>query len=103
MKSQIRISSRLMVSALLVGLSVFGLTASGQEKADAKTGAPRYKDARLPVSDRVADLLGRMTLEEKVDQLSWTWQRNVQVVDPTGTFTTELARQTVASECLERG
>ena len=98
MKNQIRISSRLMVSALLVGLGVFALTASGQEKADAKTGAPRYKDARLPVSDRVADLLGRMTLEEKVDQLSWTWQRNVQVVDPTGTFTTELARQTVASE-----
>ncbi|MBR1889511.1 MAG: glycoside hydrolase family 3 C-terminal domain-containing protein [Alloprevotella sp.] len=30
---------------------------------------PRYKDARLPVSVRVADLLDRMTLEEKLGQL----------------------------------
>ena len=27
---------------------------------------PLYKDASRPVSERVADLLGRMTLEEKV-------------------------------------
>ena len=30
---------------------------------------PRYRDARLPIADRVDDLLGRMTLEEKFWQL----------------------------------
>ena len=92
MKDHKSSSSRFWFSALLVGLGVFAVGACGQ------SSAPRYKDAKLPVADRVADLLQRMTLEEKVDQLSWTWQRNVQVVDPTGTFTTETARQTVAAE-----
>ncbi|HBA83673.1 MAG TPA: glycosyl hydrolase [Verrucomicrobia bacterium] len=31
---------------------------------------PDYKNPDLPVEQRVADLLGRMTLEEKIDQLS---------------------------------
>lgn len=29
-----------------------------------------YKDAKLPIHDRVEDLLGRMTVEEKIDQLN---------------------------------
>ena len=29
----------------------------------------RYKDARLPIEQRVSDLMSRMTLEEKVRQL----------------------------------
>ncbi len=36
-----------------------------------QAGAP-YRDARLPVADRVRDLLGRMTLEEKFWQLYMT-------------------------------
>ncbi|HEY2860808.1 MAG TPA: CIA30 family protein [Terracidiphilus sp.] len=52
----------------------------------------------MPISDRVADLLSRMTLEEKVDQLSWSWQHNVNVVDPTGTYTVESARKAAADE-----
>ena len=31
---------------------------------------PRYKDSSLPVEKRVDDLLGRMSVEEKVDQIS---------------------------------
>jgi beta-glucosidase len=31
---------------------------------------PDYKNANLPVEQRVGDLLKRMTLEEKVDQLA---------------------------------
>ncbi len=37
-------------------------------KPDAAT--PRYKDPNAPIADRVADLLPRMTLEEKVEQLA---------------------------------
>ena len=37
-------------------------------------GTAPYKNAKLPVEQRVDDLLGRMTLEEKVDMLSGgTW------------------------------
>ena len=43
---------------------VFGVAQALQ----AQTPAP-YRDARLPVAERVRDLLGRMTLEEKFWQL----------------------------------
>ena len=33
----------------------------------------RYRDAGLPIAERVADLLARMTLEEKVAQLGSVW------------------------------
>jgi beta-glucosidase len=36
------------------------------------TDAP-FRDATLPIAERVADLLGRMTLEEKVGQLGSAW------------------------------
>ena len=87
-----------MFTALLMGTCVFTVTAGAQENTGANAAAPRYKDASLPIVDRVADLLPRMTLEEKVEQLSWSWLRTLQVVDPTGTFTTETARQAVAAE-----
>ena len=40
----------------------------------AQTSTPPYKNASLPVDERVKDLLGRMTLEEKVAQMESTWQ-----------------------------
>jgi beta-glucosidase len=38
-----------------------------------KGNEPAYKDAKVPVQQRVHDLLGRMTLEEKVAQLQSQW------------------------------
>jgi beta-glucosidase len=98
MKTHICISSTLLFPALLLGMGLFPVAASGQENPAAKTETQRYKDSALPIKDRVADLLRRMTLEEKVEQLSWGWQAKVQVVDPTGTFTNETARQTLQAE-----
>ena len=66
--------------------------------ATASAATPRYKDPSLPIADRVADLLSRMTLEEKVDQLSWSWLSKLDVVDPTGTYNTQSARKTVQAE-----
>ena len=43
--------------------------------------APLYKDARAPIAARVADLLGRMTLEEKVGQMIAIWARKAEVID----------------------
>lgn len=43
-----------------------------------------YKDPKLPVERRVADLLGRMTLEEKVAQLVCLWDQKPQTGPPNG-------------------
>src|SRR5688572_4142950 len=40
---------------------------------------PDYKNPRLPVERRVADLVSRMTLEEKVAQLTCLWANRPQV------------------------
>jgi beta-glucosidase len=59
---------------------------------------PDYKNARLPVERRVADLLGRMTLEEKVAQLVCLWAERPQAKPQTdfstdrGEFSPEKAR-----------
>ncbi|HEX2457771.1 MAG TPA: glycoside hydrolase family 3 N-terminal domain-containing protein [Vicinamibacterales bacterium] len=47
---------------------------------------PAYKDASRPVDARVADLLGRMTLEEKVAQLQGLWDRKKEIQDADGRF-----------------
>lgn len=87
-----------VISAVLVSLLLLPLAASAQEKPAAEQSAPRYKDPSLPIEDRVSDLLGRMTLEEKVDQLAGGWENKVEVIDPTGTYTTETARKTIQAE-----
>jgi beta-glucosidase len=48
--------------------------------AAARPATPLYKDARAPVDMRVADLLGRMTLEEKVGQLIALWGTKAEVM-----------------------
>ncbi len=45
---------------------------------------PSYKNPHLPIRDRVADLLPRMTLEEKVEQIAGWRHDNSGFVDPTG-------------------
>lgn len=60
--------ARILATALIGAFSCLSsLTASA-----AKKNLPPYKDARLPIPERVADLLSRMTLEEKVGQLRCT-------------------------------
>jgi beta-glucosidase len=60
---------------------------------------PDYKNPRLPVERRVADLLARMTLEEKIAQLTCLWGGRPQVEPPKnfdtdrGDFSPEKAAQ----------
>ena len=49
---------------------------------------PDYKNPRLPVERRVADLLSRMTLEEKIAQLTCLWGSRPQV-NPQTNFSTD--------------
>jgi beta-glucosidase len=53
----------------------------------AQEAQPDYKNPALPIEQRVADLLKRMTLEEKVDQLRGG--HRYHVLDDTGTLTQE--------------
>ncbi|HKV37349.1 MAG TPA: hypothetical protein VJP89_23600, partial [Pyrinomonadaceae bacterium] len=50
--------------------------------------APDYKNASVPVERRVADLLSRMTLEEKVAQLTCLWANRPQA-NPQTDFATD--------------
>ena len=61
-------------TVLTAGLAaILILAAASATMLSAQQSMPVYKDARRPVAERVADLLGRMTLEEKVAQLTTRW------------------------------
>jgi beta-glucosidase len=87
--------SGLLMSLMMLTL-VFAALASAQEKPAAN--AARYKDASLSIEDRVTDLLGKMTLEEKIEQIAGGWESHIDVIDATGTYTTEEARKTIQAE-----
>jgi beta-glucosidase len=53
-----------------------------------------YRNALLPISERVADLLARMTLEEKAAQMTCVWQQKAaKLVDEAGNFDLAKARE----------
>jgi beta-glucosidase len=53
-----------------VALLTLSLLAAALSATSAHGAAPAYRDASLPVEQRVADLMGRMTLEEKIGQMT---------------------------------
>ncbi len=67
--------------ALLAGTSC-ALAAPAAESA----GKPLYKDAKAPVEARIDDLLSRMTLEEKLAQITAIWNRKAALLTPAGEF-----------------
>jgi len=61
-----------LLGALALALAPgFGLKAGSAQQAD-------YRNANLPVERRIADLLSRMTIEEKVAQMTTLWIRKPQ-------------------------
>ena len=47
---------------------------------------PPYRDSKLPIEQRIADLLSRMTLEEKVAQMESAWENRQFFSDPQALF-----------------
>jgi len=72
-----RLCALATVSALASGLGFQGAHAAGK---------PLYKDAHAPIAARVDDLLGRMTLADKIAQISCVWQRKPEIEDAHGNF-----------------
>jgi beta-glucosidase len=66
------------VAAIVIGLVVYALDCRAAE-------SPVYKDPSADVDKRVDDLLGRMTLAEKIQQLRCIWQTD-QTLDTDGKF-----------------
>ncbi len=58
---------------LLAGGSAGALAVAQAPLAFAKDRPPLYKDARAPIPARIADLIARMTLAEKIAQLRGVW------------------------------
>src|SRR5258708_20071950 len=58
-----------MLFRRLGGLTALGLLTCATLLAQTGGVGPKYKDARLPLDERVADLVSRMTLEEKASQM----------------------------------
>jgi beta-glucosidase len=71
---------RISLHAARVGLAaaILILSAAAQQ-------TPAYRNRELPVEQRVADLLSRMTLEEKVAQLEGTWENRSYFANAPGT------------------
>ncbi|MGA7924768.1 MAG: CIA30 family protein [Candidatus Sulfotelmatobacter sp.] len=89
----------LLQSLLTLSLlcATFAVTAANaQNNARAPDSTPKYRNPNLTIDERVADLLPRMTLEEKVQQITGGGRGQLELIDPTGTFTTEQARATMA-------
>jgi len=70
-----------LLAGVVIAVAVAALPAAGQDTS------PPHKDSRLPIERRVADLLKRMTVEEKVDQISGGRPLETGVLDPTGRYT----------------
>jgi beta-glucosidase len=68
------------VTAAICGCA--GVVAAAQD-------VPAYRDAKLTVEERVGDLIGRMTLEEKVAQMEGTWQNRGNLKDASQLFVDE--------------
>src|SRR5512132_280650 len=87
------------VTRCLFATLVLVSVAIGTGETHSQQNAPDYKNPRLPVDQRVADLLSRMTLEEKVAQMVCLWTGRPQAKPQTdfstdrGEFSPEQAAQ----------
>jgi len=89
--------NRFITVAVVTALIV--LLFSYDYRGHSQSTTPPYKNSRLSVDERVADLVKRMTVEEKVAQLEGLWQQRPQVRPQTdfatdrGEFSPEKARE----------
>lgn len=76
----------ILIAALVVTAALFGAASSAQRNSQVEQ--PPYRNPGLPIDQRVADLLGRMTVEEKIAQTECLWITNnlKSFIDEKGDF-----------------
>jgi len=75
-------------------LKVIGFSLPATRPQGSNSNQPPYKDASLPVSHRVEDLLARMSIEEKVAQITGWWFHDERKLQREGNiFTAEFYRE----------
>lgn len=79
--------------ALVLWLALLFVIAAAAQQVATRPDTPKYRDASLPVEERVADLLSRMTLQEKIEQLEGGASRRAGLIDPSGTFRADQASE----------
>jgi len=87
-----KLRTHIGVFALLMVVSVVVIP-STRTNPQEESNPPAYRNSKLPVEQRVADLLSRMTLEEKVAQTHALWQRKSLIMDAQGNFSPEKAKE----------
>ncbi|MGB6450897.1 MAG: glycoside hydrolase family 3 N-terminal domain-containing protein [Steroidobacteraceae bacterium] len=80
-----RLAARWTAATVAAAMMVAG--AAARDRA-----GPLYKDPSAPVSERVEDLLSRMTLAEKIAQITCVWDRKQEFLDAAGNFDPTKAR-----------
>ena len=70
---------RALAAASALAIALIGTGACAADK-------PLYRDPHASVDARVNDLLSRMTLQEKIAQISCVWQRKGDIEDANGNF-----------------
>src|SRR5207247_5311295 len=68
------------------GVLAAAAVGAGPLAAQVGQGRSPYLDPALPVERRIDDLLGRITLEEKVGQMLCLWQGKRAITDSEGRF-----------------
>lgn len=91
MRSNERSSRLALTRRALLGSALCALAAPAFA-----AGREPYRDARLPVADRVRDLLSRMTVEEKAAQLRCMWSTKPEFLDERMRFSEAKATQALA-------
>jgi beta-glucosidase len=71
--------------AVRLALGILSISAASSLVVHAQNPLP-YRDPKLPVEQRVADLVSRMTPEEKVAQMVGVWENRTFFSDPQGLF-----------------
>ncbi len=81
--------SKMLLSQTMLGLLLSATTVAGYGQIapqPAVTTPPLYKNPRAPVAARVEDLLKRMTLAEKIVQITSVWDDKKSIFDSKGEF-----------------
>lgn len=68
------------VRARLLVAAIAAVTVLSSAATSAREAPPLYRDAKAPIDARVEDLLGRMTLEEKIAQITTVWTEKNKVL-----------------------